>query len=271
MGDGRKVPVTAQGLDPGSEVELDAVVSVQLGEHRSHLRTEHPLERHRRRLDEGDLLAEQASRSGDLGADPARADDDQPGGAAQREPQRVGVGERAQVVHTAKVGAGEREAPRRSAGGEQQAVIAEGATPREDELARREVEGGGCRGGEQLDALLLVEVGVVHGGGVEVRLPAEVALRERGSFVGAERLLADQHHAAIEAARPQLLRSLGAREAGADDRERLLSGGHFAPGGWKSSRRRERGRGARSTRRAAARDGARRRCSPRRGRSAAAG
>jgi hypothetical protein len=61
------------------------------------------------------------------------------------------------------------------------------------------VQGGDGRRGAQLDVVRAVEVGVVHGGGVEAGLAAQVALREGWAFVGPHRLVADQHDPAAEA------------------------------------------------------------------------
>ena len=66
--------VALEGLHAGRRGASDAVVGVEVAVHRADLGAEHPLERQRRRLDDGDLQAALARGGGDLGADPARAD-----------------------------------------------------------------------------------------------------------------------------------------------------------------------------------------------------
>ena len=65
-------------VDPRAEADVDPVLDVEPTAHRAHLGAEHPLERHRQGLDEGDVETEGATRRGHLGADEPGADHDDP-------------------------------------------------------------------------------------------------------------------------------------------------------------------------------------------------
>ena len=84
--DGIDVAVAADLRHAPPETQLDAVVGVQAGEHRRHRRAEHTQQRGLGRLDEHDVGAHRAGRRGDLGPDPAGADD----GDATTAPDGVG-------------------------------------------------------------------------------------------------------------------------------------------------------------------------------------
>ena len=128
--------------EPGAEVEADAVLGVQVGEHLADLGAEDGVQRGRLGLDDGDLGAVLAGGRGDLQADPAGAGDDQvavvPAEGGQDAPEPVGVGEAAQVVDAREVGAGDVQAAGLGAGGEQQLVVADdGAVARGGRSWRR--------------------------------------------------------------------------------------------------------------------------------------
>ena len=63
-----------------AEAHVHAVVAVDVGDHRAHLRTEPPLERHRQRLDQAHVDPEPAAGGRHLGADEAGADHRHPAG-----------------------------------------------------------------------------------------------------------------------------------------------------------------------------------------------
>ena len=123
-------PVALEGLDAGAEQHPHAVVGVDVAVDRAQLGPQHALQRHRRRLDDGDLQAALARGRRDLGADPARADHDDRAAAVQPLAQDVRVLDAAQVEHAVQIGAGDREPPRLGAGGEQQPVVARAARRR---------------------------------------------------------------------------------------------------------------------------------------------
>ena len=72
------------------------------------LLAEHALERHRCRLDDGHVEAALAGGGGNLGADPAGADDHHRAAAVESLAQGVGVTDAAQVEDTLELGARHR-------------------------------------------------------------------------------------------------------------------------------------------------------------------
>ena len=131
--------VALEGLDAGPEQHLHAVVGVDVAVDGAHLGAQHALERDGERVDDRDLEAALAGRGGDLGADPAGPDHDDRAAAVQPLAQRVGVRDAAQVEHAVEVAAGDREAPRLGAGGEQQPVVAQPLAVVERQLAAGDV------------------------------------------------------------------------------------------------------------------------------------
>jgi hypothetical protein len=79
------------------------VAAVHLGQHGADLRSQHPDQRQRQRVGEGDGDAEAARDGGDLGAEEAGADDDEPLDGAQFGAQPQSVAEAAQDVDAAQV------------------------------------------------------------------------------------------------------------------------------------------------------------------------
>ena len=105
-------PVALERLDAGAQQHPHAVVGVDVAVDGAHLGAEHALQRDRGRLDDGHLETALAGRGGDLGADPARADDDDRAAAVQPLAQGVGVLDAAQVEHAVELGARNREPAR---------------------------------------------------------------------------------------------------------------------------------------------------------------
>ena len=89
----------------------------------AHLAAEHALQRDRVRVDDGDVKAALPRRGGELGADPAGADDDDRAAALEPFAQCVGVADAAQVVHAIQRRRPARETARLGPGGEQQPVV----------------------------------------------------------------------------------------------------------------------------------------------------
>ena len=145
--------------------------------------------------------------------------------------QPLGVGEAAQVVDAGQVGAGDVEAARLGAGGEQQLVVVDdGAVVAEpDGLGRR----GRCAttGWPRCSSMSLPRVpgGLVDEDAVALLLAEQIALGQRGAFVGVVALVADQYHPAGEALRPERLGRLRPGQPSADDDECLMCVDHLMP------------------------------------------
>ena len=125
----------------------------RLGEDRGDLRTEDPQQRLVERLDQGHLGIGVACGGGDLEADPATADDADPGAGGQRGLDAAGVLHGAQVDDRRAALVGHPEVARARAGGEHEVVVRRPVGPGDD-LARGEVERGDARAGVQVDVVL---------------------------------------------------------------------------------------------------------------------
>ncbi len=96
-------PVLADQVeDPGAGDQPDAVAGVQTADDGSELGTERQDQWGGRRLDDGDVEAQPVGGRGDLGADEAGADDDEPGAGDEFGPERARIVERAEGVHTGR-------------------------------------------------------------------------------------------------------------------------------------------------------------------------
>jgi hypothetical protein len=82
-----------------TEVQVDAVLGVQLPIEPSQLGAQHPLERCGAGSDHGDRSAELARGGRHFRTDPATPDDGDTGRASQAGTQIVGISEAAEVVH----------------------------------------------------------------------------------------------------------------------------------------------------------------------------
>jgi hypothetical protein len=103
------------------------VLSVDVAVEAADLRAEYPLVRERERVDDRDLESTLARGGGELAADPASADHRHPPAGGEARPEQVAVGERAQIVDTVQVRAGNAQAARLGTGREQQPAVAERA------------------------------------------------------------------------------------------------------------------------------------------------
>jgi hypothetical protein len=192
---------------------------VQRGEERTEFGPEHVLERCAAALYQRHRGAEPAGGRGDLAADPARSDHDEPT-AADGLAQPVGIGHGSQHVHALAVGSLDRGTARDGAGRDEQPVVADARAVSERNLSRAGVEGTGAPR-DQLDVVLVVVRPIVHLGVGERRLAGEVALRQRRTLVGQLGLVPHQDQAAVETLGAQCLGGLRARHASADDDERV--------------------------------------------------
>src|SRR3954471_2831568 len=218
----------AGDADPGEQ--LDAVLAVEVGVDLAELGAQHALERQGRLLDERDVDAALPGGGGDFGTDPAAADDHCRAAAPQAGGDGVRVREVAQVVDAIELRAGDRQAPRLPARGEDEPVVGDplaGGEPCLTNGGLDPVDGGG---GPQLDLVVVVERLGVDASGIALGLAPQVVLGERGSLVGQLGLLADEDDPALEALRAQRLGGLGAGKRGADD-QMGLGIGHVSPSG----------------------------------------
>ena len=71
----RAVRVAGEPSDRSAQTQLPTVRGVQVAEHRSDLFAEHAMQRHRHRVNHGDLGVVGAGGGGDLAADPTGTDD----------------------------------------------------------------------------------------------------------------------------------------------------------------------------------------------------
>jgi hypothetical protein len=207
--------------DRRAEVEPHAPVLVQVGEEAAELRAQRPEQRGGLRFDDRHLGAVAARGGGDLQADPARADQQQPSvlpaQGLQGGPQPLRVVQLAQVVDAAQFSPGDVQRARGGAGGEQQPVVGQHGPVAEVQRAGLPVQPGGRGADPQFDLVLGVPGRLVHeevgaGGGRR-----EVTLRQVRALVRGFTLLADQDHPAGETLGPQGLGGLGPGEAGSDD------------------------------------------------------
>lgn len=229
--DGEDHAVLADDLgEPGAEVEADAVVGVEVGEELAELGAEDPVERGGVGFDDGDLGAVAAGGRGDFEADPAGARDHQvavvPAEAGEDLTEPVGVGEPAQVVDAGELGAGDVEAARLGAGGEEQLVVADDGAVAEADGAGLTVYGGDGLPEVQFDVVRRVPGGLVDEDAVAFLGAREVALGQGWALVGVVAFVADEDHPAVEPLGPQGLRRFGPCQAPADDDKGLICVDH---------------------------------------------
>ncbi len=175
---------------PLAEAELHAVRLVQAGEDGAELGTELVVQRAGLRLEHGHRAVGRAGGRGGLQADPAGPGHHHPRAPLERRTQPVGIAHRTQVEHLLAVGAGEGEAARRGAGGEQQPVVGHlpvTARPGGGHGGRAAVDG---RDGDtlaQVHVVFGVPLGSVHVDRVTAVLAEQVALGQRRALVRALR------------------------------------------------------------------------------------
>ena len=203
--------------DGHPEPQVDAVLPVQAGEDLRHLRAEHAQQWELGALQHGDGGAGGARGGSGLQADPAPADHHYVRARAEGGAQRVAVVERAQVVHTGQVRAGQPQVARRGAGGEQEPVVVHRLPVVGHQLVRVPVQPGHGGAQPQVDVVLAVPRLGVHEDGVALVVALQVALRQRWPLVGVVRLVAEQHDPAAEPLGAQRLHGLPAGEAGSHD------------------------------------------------------
>src|SRR5690606_24448525 len=159
-------------LDLDAEPQVEAVGAVEVGEGRADPFAEDAQQRLASGLQHGDVDAGGAGGGGHFEADPARADDGDPGGAGQHVAEAFAVVDGAQVEGVAG------QAARGGAGGEQQLGVAEFVAGGQGDFVGGAVDGGDRGAGEDLDALVGVPGGVVDEDLLAFGLALQVGLRE---------------------------------------------------------------------------------------------
>ena len=162
------------------------------GGRRAHLRAEAADQRRRRALEHGDGAAAAAGRGGDLEADEAGADDDDPRRAVgDARPQGERVVERAQLVDD-RHGVLAGEAAGRRAGGDDEPVERHDGAVGQRDGAVVEVERRRRHAEAQVEPERVEVVGLAQRDAVRLPVPGEQLLRQRRAVVGQVRLGADQ-------------------------------------------------------------------------------
>ena len=188
------------------------MLPVAVGEEAADLRSERPLERHARQVDDRHVDPELGGDRGNLGADEARSDDREPPAGNELGTQSPRVVERPEDVDAATA---ERcRPPRPGSGCENERIPHQVAARRAREPALRV---------DPLHPDPELEVDLEVGPGdrsLEKEFLAgarEELLREGGTLVRWLWLFADERDRSVEALRAERLRAAAAREAGADD------------------------------------------------------
>ena len=206
----------------------DATLGVQRPKDSCDLRSEHPVEGSKLGVHHRDVASELASRRGDLGAEPPATDHDDAPRRRQGRSYAVGVDAITEIEDPRQVRAGGLQAAGLGTGGEEEAVVSDGFTGREHRSTALAVDADHHCSRAELDPVLGVEARRMHDRLLDVGFSPQIALRQRRPLVGRIVFGAHQDDPSVEAVRPQGLRSLGAREAGADDHTRAEAG-HECP------------------------------------------
>lgn len=217
----------------GAEVEADTVLAVQLGEDLAQLGADDVVQRGGRRLDDGDLGAVAAGGRRDLQADPAPTRDDEPAVVAAQDgehlAQPVGVGEAAQMVDAGQVGAGDVEAARLGAGGEQEFVVVEDGALAQPYGLGIAVDGDDGLAEVQFDVGLGVPGGFMDEDAVALLLARQIALGQGRAFIGVVAFVTDEDHSSGEPFGAEGLGGLGSGQPTADDDECPMCVDHLMP------------------------------------------
>lgn len=209
--------------DARSGEDLDAFAAVAVDEVLGRLRGHRPLHHLALRLDDGHLVAQFPDHGGEFEADEPSADDDdvEPDLAFEPLPDRVRVGDRAQVQHVLGAGDGQRPWPR--ARREHQVVVTDRAGTSQHRDPRLAVDPDHPLASDELDAVVVVVRVLSQDQPGEVGLPRQVGLRERGPLVRRGLLVTDERDGAAVSLLAQGHRDLAARLPGPDDDYRLAA------------------------------------------------
>ena len=168
-----------------------------------------------REFDDADVRAARAGGGGDLQADVARADDDQPRAGGKHAAQRRCVRRRPQAEDPVRVDAGQGKPPRAAAGREDRMRVGERLAVLQADGALLKIKRGGARAEAQGHAALGQGGGAVERLGRAVR--RQPALGEGRALVGLDGLVRQEDDLALVAARAQVHGGGGAAVPGADD------------------------------------------------------
>lgn len=214
-------------------MEADAVVAVQFGEDLAQLGADDLVQRGGFRFDDGDLGAVAAGGGRDLQADPPRARDDQMAvvAAERREhlAQPVGVGEAAQMVDACQLGAGDVQAARLGAGGQQQLVVVQDGAVAEAYGLGVAVDGDHGLAEVQFDVGPGVPGGFMDEDAVALLLARQIALGQGWPLIRVVAFVTDEDHAAGEPFGAEGLGGLGSGKSTTDDDECPMCVDHLMP------------------------------------------
>ncbi len=186
--------LTDEADSAGAQQDPRAAAFVRVADGVGQQRCDRPAEQAVARLDDGHRGAERAGARGDLEPDEATPDDDDLARLAEPGRQPVGVSQGAHRVDPVELGAVDGERPVDGARAQGEAVEPERAARGGDGAASTGIPLDRRHGvaGDELDAEVGEPRGVVEDERGAVVLAAQVALRQRGAFVGRVGLVTDE-------------------------------------------------------------------------------
>jgi hypothetical protein len=141
---------------PCAHAQRDTVLGVQGTEQPSNLVAQDSVQRNRRGVDEYDIGTDLSGGRGDLRADPAGADDRDPGRGTDGISQTDGVVSGAKQMDPGELGSGYPESARRGSGGENEAVEGDVVTAIQHDPSGVRIERSHAVG-DELDVVLGIE------------------------------------------------------------------------------------------------------------------
>jgi hypothetical protein len=199
-------------------VEDDAVRLVQTAHEVAHLGAQDAFHGALVRRDDMHLEAAFAQRGGDFESDEAGPHHDGAARGRRARDDRARVRQRPQGVDVRQVHAGDRQANRLGAGGQQEPVVGDLAAVAEFELARLRIDGDDAALQPQVDVLFGVVVLRTQRHPVLGRRAVEIVLGQVGTIDGRRVVLAEHHDAALVVLAPEHLgRGETGRTAAHDD------------------------------------------------------
>ncbi len=195
---------------------------MDLGVESADRRVDHAAHRDALHFEDRHLAAPGARGGGDLEADVAAADDDDPSLGLEAGADGEAILDGAQIENPGELGARQREPAHHRAGGEQELVVGELGAVVERHAAGATVDLLGPPAEHQLDVRFVVEVGRLEEDPLELDVAGQKLLRQRRPLVGHVRLVAHQDDAAAEPAGAQAGDGLAGGVTGTDDEKCLL-------------------------------------------------
>ena len=224
------VAVADQTARADAGAQSHSVVDVELAHDVSHATPERALERRTQGVDERDFEPAPAAGRRHLGSDEARTDHADGGVRVQRDPQRQGVVDGAERVHTHHPAAvrptGQR--PRLAAGRDDQAIESDPLVPiraADGDLARLKIE----LLRHRTEADIGVEVANAKVDLGSVPIAGQELLRKRRTLIRPVDLVADDGQPPVEALAPQRLSGARAGQRRSDHRHVIQPGQGVSP------------------------------------------